>query len=241
MAEKRMFAKTIIDSDAFLDMPMSSQCLYFHLCMRADDDGFINNPKKIQRMIGASDDDLKVLAAKKFIIPFESGVVVIKHWRIHNCIQNDRYKETSYLEEKSSLGLKDNGAYTLDTECFQNGNRLETQNRLDKNSIEENNNNGDSIAKKHAVNMFFDEVWRAYPKKKGKGQISDAKKRALYEIGKEEMIRCINRYKDYVKGKDDQYVMYGSTFFNSGYVDYLDENYADGTESSDEEELLPFR
>lgn len=241
MAEKRMFAKTIIDSDVFLDMPMSSQCLYFHLCMRADDDGFINNPKKIQRMIGASDDDLKVLAAKKFIIPFESGVVVIKHWRIHNCIQNDRYKETSYLEEKSSLGLKDNGAYTLDTECFQNGNRLETQNRLDKNSIEENNNNGDSTAKKHAVNMFFDEVWRAYPKKKGKGQISDAKKRTLYEIGKEEMIRCINRYKDYVKGKDDQYVMYGSTFFNSGYVDYLDENYGDGNESSDEEELLPFR
>ena len=84
MAERRMFAKTIIDSDAFLDMPLSSQSLYFHLSMRADDDGFINNPRKIQRMIGASDDDLKLLIAKRFIIPFESGIVVIKHWRIHS-------------------------------------------------------------------------------------------------------------------------------------------------------------
>ena len=84
MAERRMFAKTIIDSDLFLDMPMSTQLLYFHLSMRADDDGFINNPKKIQRMIGCSEDDLKMLIMKQFIIPFESGVVVIKQWRIHN-------------------------------------------------------------------------------------------------------------------------------------------------------------
>ena len=100
MAERRMFAKTIIDSDAFLDMPLSTQALYFHLSMRADDDGFINNPKKIQRMIGACDDDLKVLIVKRFIIPFESGIVVIKHWKIHNYIRNDRYKETVYQEEK---------------------------------------------------------------------------------------------------------------------------------------------
>ena len=100
MAERRMFAKTIIDSDAFLDMPLSAQSLYFHLSMRADDDGFINNPRKIQRMIGASDDDYKLLIAKNFIICFQSGVVVIKHWRIHNYIQSDRYKETVYLEEK---------------------------------------------------------------------------------------------------------------------------------------------
>ena len=90
MAERRMFAKTIIDSDAFLDMPLSAQALYFHLSMRADDDGFINNPKKIQRMVGASDDDCKLLLMKRFIIVFESGVVVIKHWRIHNYIRNDR-------------------------------------------------------------------------------------------------------------------------------------------------------
>lgn len=137
MAERRMFAKTIIDSDAFLDMPLSSQALYFHLSMRADDDGFINNPKKIQRMIGASDDDLKLLIAKRFIIPFDSGIVVIKHWKIHNYIQRDRYKETVYKDEKARLTLKDNNAYTLmDTPCIQDGRSLETQVRLGKDSIE---------------------------------------------------------------------------------------------------------
>lgn len=113
MAERRMFAKTIIDSDAFLDMPMSSQCLYFHLSMRADDDGFINSPKKVQRITGASDDDLKLLIVKKFIIPFDSGIVVIKHWKIHNYIRNDRKKETMYPDEMSLLDTKENGAYRL--------------------------------------------------------------------------------------------------------------------------------
>lgn len=113
MAERRMFAKTIIDSDAFIDMPLSTQSLYFHLSMRADDDGFINNPKKIQRMIGASDDDLKMLIAKRFIIPFDSGIVVIKHWKIHNYIRGDRKKETMYPDEMALLEEKTNGAYTL--------------------------------------------------------------------------------------------------------------------------------
>ena len=113
MAERRMFAKTIIDSDAFLDMPLSTQALYFHLSMRADDDGFINNPKKIQRMIGCCDDDLKLLLAKNFIFAFDSGVVVIKHWKIHNYIQKDRYKATVYQEEKAQLNTKENKAYTL--------------------------------------------------------------------------------------------------------------------------------
>jgi DnaD/phage-associated family protein len=144
MAEKRMFAKTIIDSDAFLDMSLSTQALYFHLSMRADDDGFVNNPKKIQRMIGAGDDELKMLISKRFIIPFESGVCVIKHWRIHNYIQKDRYKETVYKDEKSHLILKGNKAYKyVDTPCIQNVSNLETQIRLDKtredkNRLEEN-------------------------------------------------------------------------------------------------------
>lgn len=127
MAERRMFAKTIIDSDAFLDMPLSTQALYFHLSMRADDDGFINNPKKVQRMIGAADDDLKVLITKRFIIPFESGIVVIKHWKIHNYIQKDRYKETIYKEEKAMLSEKDNKAYT---ECIHDVYTPDTQVRL---------------------------------------------------------------------------------------------------------------
>lgn len=134
MAERRMFAKTIIDSDAFLDMPLSTQALYFHLSMRADDDGFINSPKKIQRVVGASDDDLKLLIAKRFIIPFESGIVVIKHWKIHNYIRNDRYKETMYQEEKALLDVKENKAYTLLPSGIPNANQpsyqMDTQVRL---------------------------------------------------------------------------------------------------------------
>jgi hypothetical protein len=114
MAERRMFTKKIIDSDAFLDMPLSTQALYFHLNMRADDDGFINNPKKIMRMIGASEDDIKLLITKRFIIIFDSGVVVVKHWRMHNLLRKDRYTETQYVEEKSMLFLKENGVYTED-------------------------------------------------------------------------------------------------------------------------------
>ena len=137
MAERRMFAKTIIDSDAFVDMPLSTQALYFHLSMRADDDGFINNPKKIQRMIGASDDDFKVLCLKRFIIPFESGIVVIKHWKIHNYIRNDRYKPTVYTTEKALITSKENGAYTeVDTVGIPNGYQMDTQYRLGKGSKE---------------------------------------------------------------------------------------------------------
>ena len=132
MAERRMFAKTIIDSDAFLDMPLSTQALYFHLSMRADDDGFINNPKKIQRMVGCADDDLKLLLAKNFIIPFESGVCVIKHWKIHNYIRNDRYKPTVYVEEKAQLTCKENGAYTFG---IPDGYQMETQVRLGKDRL----------------------------------------------------------------------------------------------------------
>lgn len=144
MAQRRMFAKTIIDSDAFLDMPHTTQLLYFHLSMRADDDGFINNPKNIMRMIGCKDDDLKILLTKKFILPFESGVVVIKHWQVHNYIQKDRYTETKYKEEKSMLKLDENKAYQLiDEECIQNGYNMDTQVRdrleLDKVSIEIDN------------------------------------------------------------------------------------------------------
>lgn len=144
MAERRMFAKTIIDSDAFLDMPLSAQALYFHLSMRADDDGFVNNPKKVQRMVGASDDDCKLLVMKRFILTFESGIIVIKHWKIHNYIQKDRYKETVYLQEKSTLALNENKAYT---ECIQNGYNVDTQVSIelgkDSIEIEKDNMSGD--------------------------------------------------------------------------------------------------
>ena len=137
MAERRMFAKTIIDSDAFLDMPVTARLLYYDLAMRADDDGFINSPKKIMRIVGASQDDLTILIAKKFIIPFENGVVVIKLWRIHNYIRKDMYHETKYKEEKGLLALDENNAYTLNVTsalrtCNEPVTKTSTQVRLGK-------------------------------------------------------------------------------------------------------------
>ena len=128
MAERRMFAKTIIDSDAFIDMPITARLLYYDLSMRADDDGFVNSPKKIMRMIGASQDDLSILIMKKFIIPFDSGIVVIKHWRIHNYIRKDMYHETKYKEEKDTLSLDENNAYTVQTRNEPVTNLLQTCN-----------------------------------------------------------------------------------------------------------------
>lgn len=124
MAERRMFAKTVIDSDAFVEMPLSSQALYFHLGMRADDDGFVNNPRRIQNDIGASADDLKLLLAKRFVLIFDSGVIVIKHWRMHNYIQKDRYKPTAYVKEMAMLRVEENRAYT---ECIHGVSAMDTQ------------------------------------------------------------------------------------------------------------------
>ena len=123
-----MFAKTIVLSDAFLDMPLSARCLYFTLGMLADDDGFVNSPKSIMRQVGASMDDMNILLAKRFILTFDSGVIVIKHWRIHNYIQKDRYKSSKYIEEKASLVIDEKGAYT---ECIQNVSKMDTQDRLE--------------------------------------------------------------------------------------------------------------
>ena len=132
MARRRMFSLDIIDTDLFMEMPQTSRLLYYELCMRADDDGFVSSPKKIQKMVGCSDDDFKVLITKKFIIPFNTGIVVIRHWKIHNYIQKDRYKETIYLDEKRQLNQEENGMYT---ECIQNVYNMDTQVRLGKDSI----------------------------------------------------------------------------------------------------------
>lgn len=138
LANKRMFTMKIVDSDAFLDMPLSTQCLYFHLNMRADDDGFIGNPKSIMKITGASEDDLRLLIAKRFVLTFEDGVIVIKHWRMHNTLSRDRYAETSYTDEKKMLLLKDNGSYSLtggnpidDTRLIERSGR-QTQQRRNK-------------------------------------------------------------------------------------------------------------
>ena len=141
MAERRMFAKTIVTSDSFLDMPASARCLYFLLAMMADDDGFVNAPRSIMRQAGSTVDDMNLLIAKRFVLTFESGVVVIKHWKIHNLIQKDRYKETKYLEEKALLRLDENNAYTesdsgMYPECIQPVSKAEPQVRLGKDRLD---------------------------------------------------------------------------------------------------------
>ena len=138
LAQKRMFTMKTVDSDAFLDMPATTQCLYFHLNMRADDDGFIGNPKRIMKITGASEDDLRLLIAKRFVLTFEDGIFVTKHWRMHNALSRDRYAETSYTDEKKMLLLKDNGSYSLtggnpidDTRLIERSGR-QTQQRRNK-------------------------------------------------------------------------------------------------------------
>lgn len=134
MANKRMFSKQITTSDAFVDMPTSSQLLYFHLNMEADDDGFVGNPKRVVKMVGANDDDLKVLIAKRFVLTFDSGILVIKHWKLHNKVRKDMYQETQYLEEKNTLQLKANKVYTE----LCNETVTEPVHRLDKIRLDQN-------------------------------------------------------------------------------------------------------
>ncbi|TRW73713.1 DNA replication protein [Lactococcus lactis] len=129
MAQRRMFSKKIVETDFFMEMSPTAKLLYFYLNMSADDDGFVGNPKTIKLISGATDDDLKILIAKQFIIPFDSGVIVIKDWKIHNYIQKDRYNQTQYLDEKKQLLVEENGTYT---KCIQDVSSLDTQVRLGK-------------------------------------------------------------------------------------------------------------
>ncbi|MGI9141999.1 MAG: hypothetical protein ACR2IJ_02305 [Fluviibacter sp.] len=212
MAERRMFAKTIIDSDAFLDMPLSTQALYFHLSMRADDDGFINNAKKIQRMLGCTDDDMKILLSKNFVIPFETGVCVIKHWKIHNLIQKDRYKPTIYNEHKNQITLKDNNVYTLDTICIQDVSSLETQVSIGKDSLVKTSKSLDQ----QESEMYFEDFWYKYPKKVGKQEAIKAWKKT-----KPDILKVIDALNWQIPSKqwqqeDGKYIPNPATYLNQG-------------------------
>ena len=138
MAQRRMFSRKITETDRFLEMPLSSQALYFHLNMGADDEGFIDKAKTIQRTIGASDDDMKLLIAKGFIIPFDSGVVVIRHWRIHNYIRSDRFQSTLYQDEKTQLEYDHSKTAMLKPleNVIPNGYQMDTQDRVSKVSLD---------------------------------------------------------------------------------------------------------
>lgn len=161
MARKRMFSLLVVDTDEFLDMPSSTQSLYYHLGMRADDDGFVSSPKKIVKLVNCSNDDLKLLIAKGFIIPFDSGIIAIRHWKLNNDLKKDRYTPTIYLNEKSTLKVNKNKVYSidgnnLDTKWIQNGNKLDTQYSIDKYSIDKNSidkNSKEYIVQKQEENQ----------------------------------------------------------------------------------------
>ena len=139
MAQRRMFSRKITETDRFLEMPLSSQALYFHLNMGADDEGFIDKAKTIQRTIGASDDDMKLLIAKGFLIPFDSGVVVIRHWRIHNYIRSDRFQSTLHQDEKTQLEYDHSKTAMLKPlkNVIPNGYQMDTQDKVGKVSLDE--------------------------------------------------------------------------------------------------------
>lgn len=222
MAERRMFAKTIIDSDLFLDMPLTTQLLYFHLSMRADDDGFINNPKRILRTVGCGDDDLKILITKNFIIPFESGIVVIKHWKIHNYIRVDRYKATVYSEEKQQLITNENKIYDVGMSSgIPNDNQMETQVRLGKDRLGKDRKDIDHPSSKtddkESLKNRFEALWKLYPKKQGKDKAFKSYQRAIKDGVEDETI--LNGLKNYLKQievqkTEQQFIKNGSTWFN---------------------------
>ena len=243
MAERRMFAKSIVLSDAFLDMPMSARCLYFTLGMFADDDGFVTAPRAIMRQCGASDDDMKLLIAKRFVLLFESGVIVIKHWRINNYLQKDRYNETKYIEEKSTLTVDKNGSYHQDSMYTQG---VYTQDRLGKDSLGKVNNikyssspnEPEKVEVLSEVDSWFEAFYSKYPKKRDKpAAIKAFKKRCVRKEDFDIIMAGLDRWIEAWKGKDPQFIPYPAKWLNA-------EQYNDSTDTeSDEDPLsfLPFR
>ena len=215
MAERRMFAKSIVLSDAFLDMPLSARCLYFTLGMLADDDGFVSSPKAIMRQCGASQDDIKVLISKRYILTFESGVIVIKHWRINNYLRNDRYQQTTYLEEKDTLDIDPRGAYTEKEKVGIPSMGIPS---IGKDSIGKDSINNYSV--------HFEEFWKNYPRKKEKQKAYKAYLARLNDGYSEDQLltACINYCAECEHTKrEERYIKLGATFLsvNEPFVDYL--------------------
>lgn len=221
MADRRMFSKKIVDTDAFLDMPSTARLLYYDLAMRADDEGFIGSPKGVMRTTGASIDDMNILIMRKFVIPFESGVVVIRHWKIHNYIQNDRFKPTVYVEEKAQLSKGSDNAYQVDTNCIQNVSSLDTQVRLGKDS-----KGKDSIGEVKSlahpevsgvvVEEPFDTFWKEYPRKVGKGDARKKFAKALTKTSFDNIMEALRRVKASAQWQKDggQFVPHPATWLN---------------------------
>lgn len=236
MAERRMFSKPVVNSDAFLDMPASTQNLYFHLGVHGDDDGFIDSPKRVMRMLGASEDDLKLLIAKQFLIPFENGVVVVRHWKMHNYIRSDRYKPTQYQQEMALLS-ENNGIYELRlTDGIPNDHR-QSPARLPDGGITEQRlieGNISSSPSGEVLNVLelFAKTYEIYPRKAGKAK-GLASYRAYLLKGKEvsgvrhrfnhqQLFIAVQQYADECVGKDKEYIKMFDTFMNGAVVDYVE-------------------
>ena len=205
-----MFSLHIVDSDAFLDMPISSQLLYFHLCMRADDEGFVGNPKRVMRTIGASDDDYKILIAKRFIITFENSVMVIKHWLIHNTIRMDRFNPTTYQDEKNLLSVKENSAYTLGettlaTKWQPNGNQLVPQVKLSK--VKLSKESSDGFTKKKVEKTTFGEFANVHLS-------ADEHAKLVERYGKSAINQLIGELSTYTKSSGKSYKDHYATLLN---------------------------
>lgn len=235
MAQRRMFSKKITDTDIFLDMPLSAQALYFHLNMHADDDGFISNAKTIQRMVGSSEDDMKLLVAKKFILPFDSGVQVIVHWRVHNYIRKDTYNRTIYRTEQEQLTINENGQYIKEnnipsTERIRVVDDSSPQVRLGKDRLGKDIDNNvqqvePPIPKKSKATKLskqektdFEALWKLYPRKQGKQQAEKAYLKAIRDGVTNKAIQDgIVAYSKKISAEQTEinFIKMGSTFFNN--------------------------
>lgn len=229
MAERRMFTKKVTDDDNFMSLSSSAQALYLHLSMCADDDGFCNQVSASMFKAHASVQDLQALLEKRYIYQFESGVIVIKHWRMANALRKDRYTPTAFQEELSQLGLKDNGSYTwLPDGCHLVAERL-PQDRLGKNRLDKNNNN---------YSVHFNEFWKNYPRKKEKQKAYKAYLARLKDGYTEDQLltACINYCAEceHLK-REERYIKLGATFLsvNEPFVDYLKGEEHDGGMAAD--------
>ena len=204
MAEKRMFSIKLIDTDLFLELPISSQNLYFHLGMRADDDGFVDKPKTIMKVVGAKEDDLKILIMKRFIIPFDNGLIVIRHWRLNNYLRSDRYNETKYLEEKSMLSIKENGEYELKNDIGIPSGRPNTINL----NLNTNINSLDILEENKEIKNKETKEPKNTKKKYGKYQrillTNDEFRKLCEEFGKEYIEKVIDRIDEYVEENNNK-------------------------------------
>ncbi|MHC3648940.1 conserved phage C-terminal domain-containing protein [Streptococcus suis] len=244
MAQRRMFSKKITETDRFLEMPLSSQALYFHLNMGADDEGFIDKAKTIQRTIGASDDDMKLLIAKGFLLPFDSGVVVIRHWRIHNYIRSDRFQSTIHQDEKKQIDFDATKTANIKpiSNVIPNGYQMDTQVRLVEGSLDKvsldylssvTNELEDDIPYKEIISYLNEKANRNY-KANGSKTRTNIKARWNEGFRLDDFIHVIDTMvKDWSGTKYEKYLR-PETLFGPKFEGYLNQSPRTKAESVDE-------